>query len=255
MSQSRCLQNEYKIYPRLRNRAYTRSHSSSSFIIPSMPFVSQTSRQTQGSALCVKHFLHFAQLHHIGADPEVFNNTVPSIEETLSSAGRTNLQPMTPATPPTRVQPRRAAKDKVLRAQALNRKRQADEDADSAGPSKRQKTVHIDLGSWENCALYLLQVIYQDLRDDRDKCECCYGPKPWVCEMCEPHHESWSQHYDLVEGKYHQPRAPVADMSPIGEDLYIASWANLHPSQQRHHHFGRLNFIVDNCRGPMVLVL
>ncbi|RBR26619.1 uncharacterized protein FIESC28_00616 [Fusarium coffeatum] len=150
---------------------------------------------------------------------------------------------------PTRIQPRRAAKDKVLEQKANTKKRRADEDISSS--SKRKKTN--DLAKWEAFGNLLEERVIEIAEEAREKGphNCAFGPAPWACHMCPSDFEK------LVNEKVcmAKPVAPVADMATVGEIFELNYRKDFEKGVMTKFKWEGIPYVIDACRTPMLMVL
>lgn len=213
----------------------------------------------QYTPMCQKHFMCFTVDYYNKSPAAVFDHLYAA----KSSAQKvTKPVKVTEPKAPTRVQPRRAAKDRILQARAMelsiSKKRAAEDDTDTQGPSKKQKTSKPEVsGAPPSMTLELLDEILHDAFADSltDSKECAYRPKPWICADCEKLDAVRREEFGSIGWNYHKGKAPVADMEPSGEELWLASWDKLDPAQGQIHRFGDIRFVVDTCRESKVLII
>lgn len=208
--------------------------------------------------MCQKHFMDFAKDYY-NISPATVLDHLYAPEPSPQKVTKT-IKVASPKAPtaPTRTQPRRAAKDKVLQAKAMlsnSKKRAAEDDTDTQGPSKKRKISKP--GAPPSMTLELLGEIFHDAFQDvfTNVKECPYGPRPWICADCEKLDAVRREEFGSVGWSYHKGKAPVADMQPSGEELWLAGWEKLELAQRRVHRFGDLQFVVDTCDEPKVLII
>lgn len=151
---------------------------------------------------------------------------------------------------PTRIQPRRAAKDKVLEQKTDTKKRRADEQLTSSTSARRKAN---DLAKWESFVNLLEEQVTEIAEEAREKRlhNCAFGPAPWECHMCT------SDFAKLVDKKVcmAKPVAPVADMATVGEVLEINYRKDFQKEEMTKFKWEGIPYVVDACRTPMFMVL
>lgn len=186
---------------------------------PKMAIKNIQTKPLKGSPLCKKHFLDYTL------------DIVKSKSE------------------PTRIQPRRAAKDKVLEQKANTKKRRADENISSS--SKRRKTN--DLAKWEAFGNLLKEQVTEIAEEAREKGahNCAFGPAPWQCHICTSDFEK------LADGKVcmARPVAPVADMATVGEVLELNYRKDFEKGKMTKFKWEGISYVIDACRTPMFMIL
>lgn len=196
----------------------------------STPILNNTNQEVP---LCIKHFLDFAKEHH---------NLTSSHYHAVS-----------------RVQPQRAAKNKVQRASPLpksSKKRSAADD-DSETPAKRRKVNITQHLAWPEKRLQLIKLLCDDVEAHRREGECTYGTRPLVCRQCEMLKGLVMAKHRFTGWNYHRGVAPIANMRPIGEKILISEWKSPSVASPKCHALGvdgDVSFVVDACRDPMVIV-
>ncbi|KAJ4139876.1 hypothetical protein NW768_001223 [Fusarium equiseti] len=151
---------------------------------------------------------------------------------------------------PTRIQPRRAAKDKVLEQKANTKKRRADEKLTSSS-SKRRKNNN--LAKWESFVNSLEDQVTEITEEAREKGphNCAFGPAPWECHMCT------SDFAMLVDEKVcmARPVAPVADMATVGEVLELNYRKDFQKGEMTNFKWEGISYVIDACKKPMFMVV
>ncbi|KAM5367238.1 hypothetical protein ACJZ2D_010071 [Fusarium nematophilum] len=196
--------------------------------------------------LCQRHFKKFARAQ-IKLHTEEKRT---KLWEAQKSQGQTSMQP-------TRVQPRRAVKDRYQRVQAKvaaikAAKRQAEDELLPEPAAKRLRVSDPaeDLAAWTTFESSLKRGI---TRTRNTNCgECSFGPGPWVCSFCT----------DQVDGSAEDAGseevsaiAPVADMAPIGEQLELYPTWDLDELEVTKRQCGNLSYVIDACNKPMFMFL
>ncbi|KAJ4327530.1 hypothetical protein N0V84_002058 [Fusarium piperis] len=160
--------------------------------------------------LCKKHFQQYAR-RQIALEIEA-DNAVEAQKETEKPPQ------------PTRIQPRRAAKDRYLQAKVEAKKRKAEE---ALAEAKRRKTTSgdefEDSDSWTSFAISLDQMETRAINQAKRRMpqNCPFGAVPWVCNLCVEEVAKLSK--EISPGS--PPIAPVASMVPIDEQLKLHSRA------------------------------
>ncbi|KAL4724181.1 hypothetical protein ACLX1H_008793 [Fusarium chlamydosporum] len=185
----------------------------------------------RGAPLCKKHFQDHA-LSHI-AKPKK-----PKIITELSE--------------PTRIQPRRAAKDKHPLAETNKRKRNPQDEL-SVPTSKRRKPNDSAHTKW-NAFIELLEKQVGEIAEQAEEKgphNCSFGPVPWECHMCT------SDFAEFVVEKLAivRPQAPVANMATTGKVLRLNSRRNFEEGEMTTFEWEGLSYVIDACRAPMFMVL
>ncbi|KAF7561274.1 hypothetical protein G7046_g2873 [Stylonectria norvegica] len=180
---------------------------------------------------------------------------------------------------PTRVQPRRAAKVKVLQdhaqTQVIQQKKKRRNDEDFPKATKKQKTSdkgsrstnieggqdEVECSEWETVRCRLLEAIYEEVRRRKETHECVLGPRPLSCSRCiaemvqEARGHSKSTSWN---GDWHYPSglAPIPEMGFNSETCLITSTEDegkvLVSEEIRAAGF---SFVVDSCRDPIVVMV
>ena len=186
---------------------------------PNMAIKNIQTKPLKGAPLCKKHFLDYTL------------DIVKSKSE------------------PTRIQPRRAAKDKVLEQKANTKKRRADENISSS--SKRRKTN--DLAKWEAFGNLLEEQVTDIAGEAKEKGphNCAFGPAPWECHMCTSDFEKLMEEKVCME----RPVAPVANMAAIGEVLELNYRKDFKKGEMTKFKWEGISYVIDACRTPMFMVL
>ena len=150
---------------------------------------------------------------------------------------------------PTRIQPGRAAKDKVLEQKANTKKRRADNEPRSS--SKRRKTN--DLAKWEAFVNSLEEQVTEITEQAREKGphNCAFGPAPWECHMCTPDFEKLADEKVCMA----RPVAPVADMAAVGEVSELNYRKEFRKGEMTKFKWEGISYVIDACRTPMFMVL
>jgi hypothetical protein len=155
---------------------------------------------------------------------------------------------------PTRVQPRRAAKDSHLLAKA-KRKRDSDEELANS-EAKRRKTDNSvqDSAKWKAFSKSLEQQVSEMAGKPRDQGsdDCPFGPTPWTCHLCTSEIAK-STNETFVSNE--EPGAPVANMDPVGCSLQLNLWDGFSLEELVFSQCEGLPYIVDACREPMFMFL
>lgn len=204
--------------------------------------------------MCLEHFLGLAKQHYLDAE-----NRRCSLDFVLRTLGVTKLEggANKTLTPPTRIQPRRAAKENVQAKieEQKKRKRQCTTKA-PASREKRQRifgdfepTSAQQQTHWPEIEAKLKQLIQEGgqlhLRNGR----CAYGSEPWSCMPCRVLEAGLAGWNDS------RGTAPVAKMDLVGELFDISPWNYLELLKPNKLGFGDLSFVVDSCKNTMILVL
>lgn len=210
-------------------------------------------------ALCRKHFLEFAKEYY-NRQPSWTN---PSAGTDVQQARQVSRAPTRPEvqTRPTRVQPRRAAKDKYQNARAVaqsSRKRSAEEDEASSRPAKRQKITETKYLTWPERRHELVELLCEEVEAHRGHGQCYLPPKSWICRECQLEQRKLPQYRGAIGWSYHKGTAPIANMEAIGEEFLAstARWDNWRRRLPVIHVLGDgdVSFVVDACREPVVVV-
>ncbi|KAM5346436.1 hypothetical protein ACJ41O_009441 [Fusarium nematophilum] len=173
--------------------------------------------------LCQRHFKKFARAQ-IKLHTEEKRT---KLWEAQKSQGQTSMQP-------TRVQPRRAVKDRYQRVQAKvaaikAAKRQAEDELLPEPAAKRLRVSDPaeDLAAWTTFESSLKRGI---TRTRNTNCE-----------------DAGSEEVSAI--------APVADMAPIGEQLELYPTWDLDELEVTKRQCGNLSYVIDACNKPMFMFL
>jgi hypothetical protein len=217
--------------------------------------------------MCVAHFLQFAAKHYVLRKEE--SNKIDALPENawrqplrqkVTTAKQAGIQA------PTRVQPRRASKNKrLMYTDPASSEEEGDEKSEPQ--SKRRKINGSDehAESQERAILSTIKAIMAHL--DRDKSTCLFGSKPWACHACFK--ERWTQkHQTRQRQKQGQRRAiqsssashagglqPAAQMELDSEGEIVRDWTGISVPSDRVFVLGKDSFAIDACGRPMVLGL
>ncbi|SPJ71651.1 uncharacterized protein FTOL_01379 [Fusarium torulosum] len=189
-----------------------------------------------GAPLCKTHFESYAHEH------------ITHLFETKKSK-TTKKRPE-----PTRVQPRRAAKDSHLLANA-KKKRDSDEELANS-ETKRRKTDNSAQNS-AKCKAFS-KSLEQQVNEMAEKAreegsdDCPFGPTPWTCHQCTSEIAKSTDEMFLTN---EEPGAPVADMDPVGCPLKLNLWDDFCLGELVFSQCEGLSYIADACREPMFMFL
>ncbi|CAJ0547704.1 Ff.00g044580.m01.CDS01 [Fusarium sp. VM40] len=155
---------------------------------------------------------------------------------------------------PTRVQPRRAAKDSHILAKA-KRKRDTDQEL-TKSEAKRRKTDNSAQNStkWKAFSKAFEQQVDEIAGKAREERfgDCPFGPTPWTCHLCT---SEIAKSTDGMLLTNEEPGAPVADMSPIGCFLEVNLWDGVWLGELEFSHCEGLSYILDACGEPRFMFL
>lgn len=155
---------------------------------------------------------------------------------------------------PTRVQPRRAAKDIHILAKA-KRKRDADQELANSEAKRRKTDNSVQISAkWKAFSKSLEQQVDDIAGKAREEgCgDCPFGPTPWTCHLCTSEIAKLKEEMFLTN---EESRAPVANMDPVGCSLDVNLWDDLCLEELVFSQCEGLFYIVDACREPMFMFL
>lgn len=192
--------------------------------------------------LCKKHFKQYAR-RQIELEVEADNGAKPErkIETTPPQ--------------PSRIQPRRVAKDRYLQTKMETKKRNASE---AFNESKRRNTqTEDDLEDddpWTSFAISLDQMETRVIKQAKRRMShnCSFGPVPWVCSLCVDEINNSSKE---VSSPRSPPIAPVADMAPMGEQLKLHSQEISKNGKRPRFLCGDMDCTIDACGETMFMFL
>lgn len=191
--------------------------------------------------LCKKHFQKYARRQ---------------IELEIEADGAIENQKETERPPrATRIQPRRAAKDRYLQTKVGEKKRKAEEEFTN---SKRRRTTagdeFEDSDPWTSFAISLnqMETRVSNQAKRRMSHSCPFGPAPWVCSLCVDETAKLSKE-QLATGS--PPVAPVASMAPVGEQLGLHSRGILEKWGRSRFRCGDMDCAIDACGETMFMFL
>ncbi|KAF5670524.1 hypothetical protein FHETE_4431 [Fusarium heterosporum] len=126
---------------------------------------------------------------------------------------------------PTRVQPKRAAKDNHILNKANSKKRGSDEE--QVNPeTKRRKTDDSVRNSakWKTFSKSLEQQLSEMVEavGENELHGCPFGPTPWTCHLCTAEIAESTNEDSLMF--IEEPTAPIARMSLTKSYLELNSW-------------------------------
>jgi hypothetical protein len=189
-----------------------------------------------GAPLCKTHFESYV-LEHI----------THLIESKKSKATKKRPEP-------TRVQPRRAAKDSHLLAKA-KKKRDSDEELANS-ETKRRKTDNLAQNSakWKAFSKSLEQQVKEmtEKATEEGPDDCPFGPTPWTCHICT---SEIAKLTDEIFVSNEERGAPVANMDPVGCSLKLNLWDDFCLGELVFSQCEGLSYIVDTCKEPMFMFL
>jgi hypothetical protein len=155
---------------------------------------------------------------------------------------------------PTRIQPRRVAKDKHPLTNTNTKKRRSDEEL-SSSTTKRRKLNNSALHT-KKCNTFIKLLAQQVSKIAEQAIEkgpqnCSFGPAPWRCHMCT------SSFAEFVVEKLAivKPVAPVANMATVGQVLKLNSRRDFGEGEMTTFEWEGLLYVIDACRAPMFMVL
>lgn len=182
--------------------------------------------------LCVTHFLSHAQN----------NLNVPLIQcETKAARKKVIQNPL----PPRRVQPRRAAKDRVKAYTDDGIEEYREEAAGDVKPTRSQLKKSM-----------LWKTIDALLEQERLSKDCKFGAKPLVCKQCQENRIAEIANSVTVPGTLErQGRAPEAAMAPDSNVRVTLDWNGIDIAKDRQFQWKNHWFTVDACNEPMILML
>lgn len=204
--------------------------------------------------MCLEHFLGLAKQHYLDAEKRGC-----SPDFLLRPLGGTKLEggAHKTLTPPTRIQPRRAAKEIVqAKIEEQKRKKRRCTTKTPASGEKRQRIIgdfkpmsEQHQIHWPEIEAKLKELIQEGgqlhLRNGR----CAYGSEPWSCMPCRVLGAGTAGWNDS------RGTAPVAKMDLVGELFDISPWNYLELLELNKLRFGDLSFVVDTCMNTIILVL
>ncbi|UPK90985.1 hypothetical protein LCI18_001920 [Fusarium solani-melongenae] len=206
-----------------------------------MPAISPDDQVPIQAPLCKKHFKKYAR-RQIELEVEADSAVKPekNIEEPRQ---------------PTRIQPRRVAKDRYLRTKIKTKKRNADE---AFNGSKRRKTqteddFEVDV-PWTSFEISLDQMETRTVKQAKRRMShnCPFGPVPWVCSLCVDEINKSSKE---VSSPRSTPIAPVADMALVGEQLKLHSRGISNKGIRSKFRCGDMDCTIDACGETMFMFL
>ncbi|KAH7264925.1 uncharacterized protein BKA55DRAFT_685409 [Fusarium redolens] len=194
-------------------------------------------RLPTGAPLCETHFQSY-----------MLNYITKQIEVKQQSTTTSKTQ-----SGPTRVQPRRVAKDKHPLGK-ITKKRGADEDL-SKSTTKKRKTnypVH-NSKAWSS----FITLEKQQVKEKKDATEdkefsCPFGPTPWACKECISETADSTEENLLFMG---EPTAPQANMAPVGRPPKLNIWKDFGTAEFEMSQGEGLSYVIDACRQPMFMFL
>lgn len=192
-------------------------------------------RPPTGVPFCEKHFQSF-----------IFNYITQQIQiEQLTSTRAIQSGP-------TRVQPRRVAKDKHPLGK-ITKKREADGDLPKS--TRKRKTNYTAQSSrrW-NAFITLVQQQVKERRDatEDEEFSCPFGPTPWACKMCISKTGESTEENLLFMGEH---TAPWANMAPVRRPPRLNIWKDFGIAEFQTSHCEGLSYVIDTCRQPMFMML
>lgn len=191
--------------------------------------------------LCKKHFKNYARRQI-------------ELEVEADSAARPEKNIEEPPQP-TRIQPRRAVKDRYLRTKIDTKKRNADEAFDESKRRKTQTEDEFEVDDpWTSFAISLDQMETRAIKQAKRRMShnCPFGPVPWVCSLCVDEINKSSKE---VSSPRSPPIAPVADMAPVGEQLKLHSRGILNKGSRSKFRCGDMDCTIDACGETMFMFL
>lgn len=189
-----------------------------------------------GAPLCKTHF-----------EPYVLKHITHLLESKKS-------KPTKKSSKPTRIQPRRAAKDSHILAKA-KRKRDADQELANSEAKRRKTDNSVQISAkWKAFSKSIEQQVDNIAGKAREEGsgDCPFGPRPWTCHLCTSEITKLTEEMVLTN---EEPRAPVANMDPVGCSLEVNLWDDLCLGESVFSQCEGLSYIVDACREPMFMFL
>ncbi|KAF4459694.1 hypothetical protein FALBO_13544 [Fusarium albosuccineum] len=195
--------------------------------------------------LCRTHFDNYARKH---VEADFKQKKVKEREE------GEYYHPTPTNAPPTRVQPRRAAKDKYFKARDILQKRKAEEELLYA-PGKRKRMEERDTewaDTWAKFEDSLERQIRRAVRR-AEKTEihgCPFGPFPLICDLCITEIArlyGYSYSNDTVSA------APTASMSLVGNVLELHAQKKLDKGAIPNHRSAGMKYVIDACKEPIFM--
>lgn len=156
---------------------------------------------------------------------------------------------------PTRIQPRRAVKDRYLRTTTETKKRKAREAfTESKRESTRTEDGLEDSHPWTSFAISLDQMETRAIKQAKRRIyhNCPFGSAPWVCNLCVDEINKSSKE---VSSPRSPPIAPVADMAPVGERLKLHPRGILDKGGRSRFRCGDMDCTIDACGETMFMFL
>lgn len=190
--------------------------------------------------LCKKHFRKYARRQ---IELEVEADSAVKPEKKIEKPPQ-----------PTRVQPRRAAKDRYLQTKMESKKRKAEVAfTESESGSTWTEDEFEDSDSWTSFTISLDQMESRAIKQAKRRMphNCASGPAPWVCHLCVNENKSSKE----VSPPRSPPIAPVADMAPVGEQLEIHSRSILDEGRRSKFRCGDMDCTIDACGETMFMFL
>ncbi|KAL3600287.1 hypothetical protein FPOAC2_04522 [Fusarium poae] len=155
---------------------------------------------------------------------------------------------------PTRVQPRRLAKDKHLLTKRDTKKRYSDEELFSSITKRRKTDSPVSQNrKWNSFTSSLERQVSQIALQASEKGphNCSLGPVPLECHMCVSHFaEFMVERLAIVK-----PVAPVANMATVGKVLKLNSRMDFGEGEMITFQWEGLSYVIDACRTPMFMIL
>ncbi|QPC69588.1 hypothetical protein HYE68_000340 [Fusarium pseudograminearum] len=146
---------------------------------------------------------------------------------------------------PTRIQPRRVAKDKHLLVKTNTKKRQSDEELSSSSTKRRK----INKPFTSLLEQQVSQITEQ--AEEKGSHNCSFGPAPWECHKCVSHFAEFVvEKLTIVK-----PEAPVANMATIGKILKLNSRMDFEEGEMITFEWEGMSYVIDACKAPMFMIL
>lgn len=197
--------------------------------------------------LCLQHFLRYArETFFIFKDLK----TLDTPRDLLASNEKAITRKQKPIPAPTRVQPRRAAKDKPINYNEteLLKKLKMEEEI------QNQKRTKANIGQALKFEKMLQLKIGRLIDNLHTETECIFGFEPWTCWLCERDMAVRACRLDKSSQKG-VSEASEAEIEPSEGSLLLLDWKFIHVPVERRFTLGDRSFTVDTCSQPMVLML
>jgi hypothetical protein len=155
---------------------------------------------------------------------------------------------------PTRVQPRRVAKDKNPLGK-ITKKRGADEELPKSTTKKRKAKYTAQRTKRWNAFIKSVQPQVKERRDatEDEEFSCPFGSTPWSCKMCISEVGESTEENLLFMG---EPTAPWANMAPDRHPARrLSLWKNFGIAEFQTFQYEGLLYVIDTCRQPMFMML